>query len=165
MNMRKVVMDTYNQIIEDEEILRLLHYRSEQFNDSPLDESKPNILDMDNVDKFDIIDRHIIRSDQTDRLENESIITRLCVYPGRRLPTNGNYLLANQDIVFDIYVQNQQDHIDLRLSWIADRINELFINKKITGVNKIQFIDALPLNSKPDGYVGMKIIYRAVSKK
>ena len=164
MNMRKNIHDLYMQIINNEEILRLLAYQSKNFNDSPLDSSKPNILDMPVNSKFNLIDKHVLMTAKTSDITVNEKICRLCIYSGRRRPTH-NYALAEQDIVFDVYVHFDIDIVDMRLTWICDTINDFVHASKFTGVSGVHFLFGEPIHNAPDGYIGYKLVYRLGSKK
>jgi hypothetical protein len=146
--------DVYKALTSDEILLRLLYYLPSSPIDDPLSTDKPNILDMEN--RWDIIRDVIKPIEKTDDLENTPKC-RLFVYPGNRNST-GNYLLANQEIVFDILVHIDFQDMDLRLSRICDRINELVCNKKITGIGKVLF-DSGGRIGAPANYIAYRLIY------
>jgi len=167
MNMRKNVIDIYNSIINNEDILRLLIYTPIDLKnpDDPLDPNKPNILDMNAEEKFDLIDKHVLKTPKTSELTVENRICRLCMYPAKRRSGNSSYAMADQDIVFDIYVHYDIDHADLRMAWICDYINNFVYNSRITGIGSIRFFDGNAIFNAPKGYSGYSLIYRFGSVK
>lgn len=163
MKMRKNVMDIYNSIINNEEILRLLIYNPINYFDNPLSPEKANILDLPIDDRFKLYDKHILRTPKADDLTQDKA-SRLCIYPAKRRST-GNYEVADQDIIFDIFVHFDIDHIDLRLSWLCDTINNFIYGSRITGMGTIRFYDGNIIFNSPVGYVGYRLIYRFGSAK
>lgn len=164
MNMRKNIIDIYNSIVNNEDILRLLIYNPSNALDNPLDKTKPNILDIPVGERFKTIDKHILRTPKTTDIDNTTNISRLCMYPAKRIPTR-NYEVADQDIIFDLYVHHSIDHIDLRLAWLCDYINNFISGSRITGIGSIRFFDGNVIFNSPEGYTGYRLIYRFGSNK
>lgn len=159
MDMRKAMIDVYKYIVSQEDLLRLLAYDSVAFSDSPLSESKVNILDMPTVDRKELLDRHVLRTSKSDDLEVDMPITRLCIYPGKRGNKNG-YVLGEQDIVFDVYATHTIDQVDFRVSWICDTLNSVVNHKDIAGIGKFRYVMMQPINTVPKGYIGYKLVYQ-----
>lgn len=157
MMMRENLQDIYRLLTQDETLLRLLYYKPSNYNDNPLDKSKQNILDMEESEKWKIIQDRIVTTIKTSGLDKEKKC-RILFYPGKRHST-GNYLISSQLINFDVLVHIEFDEIDMRLSWICDHLNELLFKNRITGVGKISFVDGDKLLT-PDEYVGYRLIYR-----
>jgi hypothetical protein len=107
-------------------------------------------------EKWDIIKDVIKTTSKTDDLDTEKKC-RVCFYSGIRKPTR-NYVIAEQYIYFDVYVYLELEEVDMRLSWICDRINELLNNDRITGMGKFLFRDGVPVKSV-DGYVQYRLVY------
>lgn len=162
MDMRKNIQDVYKVLTNDETLLRLLYYKPQDANDSPLATNKPNILSMDAVTKWNIIKDVIKPTSKTDDLAVEPKC-RIYFYPARRISSGSNYLFANQQIVFDVMVHFDFEEVDLRLEWICDRINELLFNQRITGFGKISFVEG-GLSPSPEGYLGYRLIYKFTSE-
>lgn len=164
MNMRKNIIDIYNSIVSNEEILRLLIYNPINALDNPLDQSKPNILDIPVSERFEIIDKHVLRTPKASDITVSEKISRLCMFPAKRRPTR-NYEVADQDMIFDVFVHHDIDHMDLRLSWLCDHINNFINDSRITGIGSIRFVDGSPIFNPPEGYTGYRLVYRFGSVK
>lgn len=156
MRMKDNLSDIYKVLTSDEILLRLLYYLPSSPIDDPLSMDKLNILDMDIETRWNIINDVIKMVEKTDDLI-ETPKCRLFMYPGRRSST-GNYLVSDQEIVFDILVHADFQNIDLRLSKICDRLNELICNKEITGMGKILF-DSGGRIGAPTNYIGYRLVY------
>lgn len=152
MQLRQHLMDIYNEIKQSDRLLRLLHYPTD-----PLAISKPNIVG--STQHASIADEHIFWTPKTTDLTLKPTC-RLCVFSGQRTPYRNNFLVADQDFVFDIYVHIEAfDQKDLRLSWITDTINDLISEERITGMGKIAFLASNNIADAPEGYVGYRMIY------
>lgn len=160
MQMRKNLQDIYRLFVNDETLLRLLYYLPKNQLDDPLDPNKPNILELEN--KWDIINDRIKPTPKTDDLDQVPKC-RLLFYPGARDNTN-NYLIADQEFVIDVLVHFDYENVDFRMSWICDHVNELLFDKRITGMNNIDFYGGRPI-SAPENYVGYSMKYRFRSSK
>lgn len=156
MRMRQNLIDVYKILTRDEILLRLLYYKPQSPNDDPLASDKPNILDKDEVEKWNIIS-DVIRPIPFIKDLVDVSKCRLIIYPGSRNAT-GNYLLANQEIVFDIFVHIDFEKYDLRLSAICDRINELICGKEIFSTGKVKFVYGEYV-SAPQNYIGYRLVY------
>jgi hypothetical protein len=154
-------MDIINVLNFDEDLLRLLYYAPSNLvtnTPDPLDISLQNILDMDEETQWAIRDERIKLTDKTDDLTPDKPICRLFIYPGRRSPSRGNFLFANQEVVIDILCHNDYENSDLRTTRIADRLNELFVSERITGIGTMDYLNGTPINS-PKEYVGYRHVY------
>jgi hypothetical protein len=162
MRMRENLMDIYRSLTQDETLLRLLFYKPSNASDNPLSPTKENILDKSASDKWDIILDRIKTTSKTDDLDNVEKC-RILFYAGRRGNTS-NYLVANQQIIFDVLCHFSFEDVDLRSSWINDRLNEILFNSRITGIGKITFEGGSPINA-PNNYVGYRLTYSIGSGK
>lgn len=147
----------------DETLLRLLYYKPKDIKSGtkdPLDPSLPNILDID--EDWTIRDKVIIPMYKLDDLEGEAIC-RIHVYAGRRKPKANNYKLAIQDVIIDVLTHEsfEKDYRSLRIS---DRLNELLINNRITGITKMSYGEGAKI-SVPDKYTGYRHFYSFESVK
>lgn len=156
-------MEIYNHILEvydvftnDEELLRLLYYPSEHFNDDPLDEKKDNILDRS--DKWDIIQDRIKFTPNTEELDDYKKC-RICFYAGKRTGNKRNKFDKNQEVIFDILVHRSFHESDLRMYKIAKRINNLILNGKFSSFGQVRELDASPLGQVAKGYFGYRTPY------
>lgn len=150
MNSEQNIRDVYSTLM-DETLLRYLVYNER----NPLSPTKPNVLTL--PDKTKVIDKHLIMTPKTSDLTSESKISRLCMYLGNRSPQNRK--VSNQDVIFDLYVHEDIDLQDLRLSLIRDYISELIEDKHITGLGRSELKGAGIIANSPLGYVGYRMAY------
>jgi hypothetical protein len=162
MRMRENLTDIYKSLTQDETLLRLLYYQPINANDSPLDPAKQNILDKPVSEKWEIVLDRIKTTSKTDDLDNVQKC-RILFYAGRRGNTS-NYLIANQQIIFDVLCHFSFEEVDLRSSWINDRLNEILFDSRITGIGKITFEGGSPI-AAPNNYVGYRLMYSIGSGK
>jgi hypothetical protein len=155
--MRENMQDIYKVLTSSEKLLRLLYYKPINATDDPLSISKTNILDMPELTRWEIIQDRIKTTPKVDDLDKNQIC-RLLFFPGNRDKTN-NYLISDQDIVFDILVHFVYEDADQRMEWICDVVNELLFNQKITGMNNISYIGGNQINV-PQGYIGYRLTYK-----
>lgn len=150
MNLRRNLIDIFNRIGDDEQLLRLLYY--------PYDPLNPSKQDIKSLSDFQNIRKQlIIRSPKTNDLTTVQIC-RICMYMGNRSPDNQQY--AHQDIVFDVYAHiDKYDINDARSLWICDRINELLSMERITGIGKMLSDRMMIIPNPPSGYIGYKLVY------
>lgn len=156
MRMRQHLMDLYAVFFNNQPLLKLLNYPSNDYFDDPL--SKPNITDQ-NIKK-DLIKRSIVVDDLT--IERNK--GRLLIYPDVRINTRSNYQFSNQIVNIDILVPIKMDEVDFRVAWICDHVNSLLFNERITGIGKILFRGGNPIKVGKDGYVGYRLAYEFVSE-
>lgn len=158
-------MDILNVLYFDETLLRLLYYPAKSLKGNvkdPLDVSLANVTDIDT--DWSIRNSRIMKTAKDDDLTADKPMIRMFVYAGRRTPDSGNYALANQGIIIDILVHNSFEESDLRTTRISDRLNELFVSERVTGITKMDYQSGTPIPS-PSGYVGYQHIYKIVSVK
>ncbi|MEC1155634.1 hypothetical protein [Cytobacillus horneckiae] len=159
MGMYQNIQDFVQILWADEELLRLLHYKPKNLRNripDPLDESLPNILEIDK--DWTIRNQVIMVSPKEDDLTNKSLCC-LFVYLGDREPSRGNYLTANQEVFFDILCHSDFENGDMRSYRIADRLNELFVQQRVTGIGKTDYISGRIVSSVPSQYTGYRHIY------
>lgn len=160
MGLYKNIQDIVNVIYNDETLLRLLYYPPAKLSTNtpdPLDSSLPNVLNSDEETLANIRNERIMFSSKTNDLTPDKPFWRIYVYPGRR-KADGNYLMADQEIIFDILVHNDVENADLRSSRISDRLNELFVAERVTGIGKVNYVNGSPISS-PTEYIGYRHIY------
>jgi hypothetical protein len=165
MSMHKNFMDILNVLYFDETLLRLLYYPAKSLKGNvkdPLDTSLANVLDIDT--DWSIRNSRIMKTAKDDDLTVDNPMIRIFVYPGRRTPDSGNYALANQGVIIDILVHNSFEEGDLRSTRIGDRLNELFVSERVTGITKMDYQNGTPISS-PSGYIGYQHIYKIGSTK
>lgn len=163
MKMRENMQAIKKLLANDETLLRLLYYKPSNYNDNPLDPLKSNIGSMDEDVKWEIIEDVIKSTEKTSDLD-ESTKCRVLFYAGTRTSTN-NYLLAEQEIVFDVLVHiAAYDEKDMRLSWICDHLNSMIGDKQITGIGKAYFAGG-GIIAAPVGYVGYRLVFNFGSGK
>lgn len=156
MNLKDYSIEV-EKILMNEELLRFLYYTPKNRFDDPLDNLKPNVLDMPEDELWDIVDNHLIPTIKVDDLEKEPIC-RVFYYAGVGRSSNTNYLFGNQEYVFDVFVHNDFQIRDKRLELICDKINDLIFNKRIGGIGKTLFRKKSPIGA-PKGYMGFRLIY------
>lgn len=160
MSMYKNMMDILNVLYFDETLLRLLYYPAKNLKGNipdPLDASLPSVIVTD-ID-WSIRDSVIKKIPKVDDLTNTPI-SRLLIYAGRRTSDNQNYLTATQQLIIDIVCHESFEDGDFRSARISDRLNELFVAEKITGIGKMYFVEGGQITGLPTEYVGFKNIYR-----
>lgn len=150
MNSEKNMKDVYTMLM-NETLLRYLVYNQR----NPLSPSLTDVLTL--PDSTKVIDNHIKMTPKTSDLTSESKISRLCMYLGNRSPQNRK--VSNQDVIFDIYVHEDIDLQDLRLSLIRDYISKLIEDKHITGLGRSELKGAGIIANSPSGYVGYRMAY------
>lgn len=159
MSMYQSVKDIAKLFRYDEILLRLLYYPVQDVKlgiKDPLDSSLPNMLDMDEDTLWAIRDKFILITGKADDLVTEPMC-RIYLYAGMRT-ANRNYIMSNQEVVIDIFCHNNFEK-DIRTLRISDRINELLIAERITGIGKIEYIQGTPFTA-PHDYVAYKHIYQ-----
>lgn len=161
MGMYDNFLDILNVFRNDEKLLRLLYYPPENLATEtldPLDPTLPNILDIDKNKLKEIRNEHIMKSAKADDLD-EKQLCRIYVYPGRRDPSDNNYLVCGQEIVIDILCHNSFENEDLRSMRISDELNKLLVHERLTGMGKMEYVRGIP-RSAPTEYIGYQHIYR-----
>lgn len=146
------VRENFREILKvfrnNEELLRLLKYPPKNIAKNikdPLDPTLPNILDIDQ--DWSIRDKLIIPKSKSDDLEGQAIC-RINVYAGERIPTSHNYQLANQDMIIDVFTHDSFE-IDYRSLWISDKLNDLLVNNRVTGITKMKYGGGRKLDAPP----------------
>ncbi len=167
MGMYKNIQDILKAVRFDEELLRLLYYKPEDYLSKtldPLDERLPNILDMDLGKQWEIRDERIMVTPKDDDLTNKRIC-RIFVYFGDRFPQRGNYLVADQNVEIDILCHSDFENADFRSTRISDRLNKIFSLSRVTGMGKVEYVRGRPLLRTPSQYVGFRHEYKFGSTK
>jgi hypothetical protein len=160
MGMYDDFLDILKYLKSDEELNRLLYYQPEDLGNGkldPLDVSLPNIMDMDVEQRSEIINKRIVKSAKYTDLEKDEIC-RLYVYAGRRSPSNGNYLTANQELTIDILCHSEFENGDLRSLRISDRLNKMFCQERLVGIGQMDFVVARQINA-PYEYTGYQVVF------
>lgn len=166
MSMHKNFTDIINVLNFDETLLRLLYYPPADLVKStpdPLDSSLANILDIDT--DWKIRNNNIMFTPKIDDLVVDKPICRLLVYLGRRTPYTNNFLIAQQQLYIDVLCHHSFENGDLRSSRINDRLNELFVGEKITGIGKFDYVSGGQIGTVTREYVGFQNVYSFGSVK
>lgn len=154
------LIDIFEKLYFDEELLRLLYYPPENLAldiPDPLSPTLPNILDLPIKDQWEIRKDRISKTPKSEDL-TKNRICRLYIYAGNRRPQSGNYSAAAQDIKVDILCHYTFEE-DLRSMRISDRVNKLLVNKPITGMGKMEYVNGNPA-AAPNDYVKFQHLYR-----
>lgn len=159
MGMYDNIRDVVKVFRFDEELNRLLYYPPENmFSDppvlDPLDSSLPNVLELD--EDWAIRDDTIMTIAKADDLENKALC-RVYIYAGRRNPQSQNYAAAHQELIIDVLCHSEFEK-DLRSMRISDRVNQLLVHERITGLGKMDYSQGSPI-SAPNNYIGYRHIY------
>jgi len=165
MGMKQTIDDMYDCLVKDESLLRLVYYPPEKYGVSPdpLDSSLEDILNKDISERWDIIDKHILLSSKSSDLVEENIC-RIYVHLGNRIPsTNGSFKVATQEVHIDILTHESYEY-DSRIARICDRINELLIHNRITGLGMVEYVRGLP-HPAPQTYSGYRQTYKVGNTK
>lgn len=164
MGMYDSLRDIVKVLRFDEILLRLLYYPPENLANNtpdPLSDTLQNILTLD-VD-WKIRDKRIMLIPKSDDLVTTPLC-RIYVYAGRRIPTTSNYITANQQVIIDVLCHNDFEK-DLRSMRIGDRLNELLVMERITGIGKTDYVGGGQINSAPSGYIGYTHAFEFASFK
>lgn len=170
--MREVALKFYHLLRNDDQLMRLLFYRPEDFPDDsgnpsphPLSETLPFFISpdpndptipvIDAITKWEITKDRIAQVKKVADLE-ERAICRLHLYAGYRKPTR-NYMVANQEIVIEVFTHESYEE-DLRSLWISDRINQLLVDEHVAGMGKVIYLQGRQV-SAPKGYTGYQHTY------
>lgn len=162
-SMRQFINNIYTKLREDEVLMRLLHNKPEDYPKKipdPLDKVLPNIVGSE--DYWDIVDKVIITGTKTSDIQEKGIC-RIYIYAGRRRPKFGNYLVADQEVVLDVFVHESFNKDD-RLNWINDRINELIALEYIAGYGKLDYAGG-DSRVAPIGYSKYEHVYTFMESK
>ena len=149
MGMSTDINKPLNVFRNDETLLRLLVYKPKSLTDNqpdPLSEDLPDILDLDEDELWALRDKHISTTSNSDDLSDEKLC-RIYVYLGNRRPASNNYTLAEQEIIIDVLCHDSYQIKEQRMFKISDRLNELLIDERITGVTKIQYLSGSIIGS------------------
>lgn len=164
-SMRLFINNIYTKLREDEMLMRLLHYKPEDYYTKvldPLSKALPNIVD--NSEKYwDIVDKVIITGTKTSDIQEKGIC-RIYLYAGRSRGKFQSHYLIDQEVVLDVFVHESYEK-DLRTPWICDRIKELIALEYIAGYGKLTFVAGNQRDS-PIGYSKYELVfeYRANTK-
>lgn len=167
MGLYQNIKDILKVIYNDETLLRLLYYPAADLATDtldPLDLSLPNILSIELEQRWNIINLRVLMTPKDDDLDSVPIC-RLLIYIGNRSPHNANYLQANQQLVIDLFVHFNFENKDVRTSRIADRLNQLLVEERITGIGKVNYTRGQPLPSPAKEYVAYRHVYEFGSVK
>ncbi|WEG18502.1 hypothetical protein PQ478_08470 [Alkalihalophilus pseudofirmus] len=166
MRLRQNMIEIFNVLRQDEELLRLLTYRAENIDDDILivTSERPNILEMNPSELYKHVQDKIVFAPKFDGLDGAEKC-RVLIYPNRRRST-GNYLAANQEIFIDVLTHNSFSN-DFRMETICDRLSHLLFDKRITGIQKVDFTEGgqINFNALPTSYTGYRLAFTFGSLK
>lgn len=171
---RQVINEIIKILVQDEELLRLLWYPSEDVSKGiphPMERTENIVVDSKNVkeeDKdetyweaydryWDIVNKTVVNGAKAGEIEKESIC-RIYVYLGRRRPVFNNYLVAKQEVNIDVYV-HEDYRDDYRMEWINDRVNALLALESVQGsIGELEYAAGNP-RVAPLGYEKFENIF------
>lgn len=163
-------VDFFSKIIQDETLLRLLHYPSSHSNDDVtlITADRPSIIGNNTPYKDTkkplynyILETNIRRAPKSSDLINTAIC-RICMYMGDNIKGNRNSSnkVFKQDVVFDIYTHiDGFETKDCRSLKICDRIDELIHENNITGIGKAESYKTFLIGNSPDGFIGYRMVF------
>lgn len=157
MKMNTYLMNIDKILRFDDELWKLMYYRSTNSTDDPLD--KESIFDLDMTETAKIINHRLKYTPTIDDLDDDKIC-RIIFIPAIRRPQRQNYMVADQDIDIEIFVHQEFNDGDMRLAKICDRINDLLSDKRVSGMGKMRFINGKPFTLRDKGYIGYTLTYR-----
>lgn len=166
MGLHEDMLTIFNKLRNDETLLRLLYYPPEDLAKGvkdPLDSILPNILDMDKKELIKLRNDRILKTSKDVDLSAKEIC-RIYLYAGRRSSNNGNFLFADQAVIFDIVCHDIFEEGDLRSNRIADRLNELFALENVASFGKMDYLAGEP-RSAPKNYIGFRHVFSIVNFK
>lgn len=175
MNVTVLMQEIYKVLINDETLLRYLHYLPKNQIDNPLSESKSNILDLPPEQKFDIINELVFFMDKHFKLDLKPKYNRVNFYLGERKPERvyssgagklvNNPYVSKQEIVIDIHTEIKTNMVDMRMYLIIDRINSLIMNRDVKQFLELKFEDSYTITQTPDGFIGFRMVYYTLSSQ
>lgn len=160
---KNYIKDTFQVLISSENLKRLLWYPPEDLTTDtpdPLSPTLPNIS-MNEILNWEIIeDRILLNSKSDDLVDTEKC--RLYLYLGDRRPSE-NARMVKQEIIIDFLWHELFDN-DLRFDSITKTLNRLLVNKRITGVGKMTYLEGHTIGT-PKNYSGYRHIFGVGSVK
>lgn len=157
MSFKESLMAFYSIMINDEQLLRLLYYKADHLEDDVLliSDRRPNIIGSSSWPS--IVENHIKRTPKTNDLVEEKIC-RILIEPFKRKSPSIKYI-SEQGVL--VSVLTHLDYDDFRLEAICDRVDDLFANKKITGLQQTIPTAAgkMPKSEVPINYLGFNLEY------
>jgi hypothetical protein len=159
---KNYIKDVFGVLKGSENLKRLLWYPPKDNNNpNPLSPQLPDISGSD--DDWKVIEDRILLNSKSDDLVKEPKC-RLYLYLGSRNKTNVR-IFENQEIIIDILWHELFEN-DLRIESISKTLDDLLLNKRITGWGRMEFLDGYPFNISAKNYQGYRFIYQVgVMKK
>lgn len=161
----KILQKYINIIRNDEHLMRLLYYNPLDKNGDAVDslsDELPNITEMDEETRDMIADKHIRKSQKYDEIQDEKM-SIIFVYYGKTANVFDNHTLVKREIIFHILSHNDFSFDD-RISEICDRLDTLFIGKRIGGIGKTDAAPSFPREA-PKEYLSFEQKYSITDKK
>lgn len=162
---RTIINSTYNLLIENEELLRLLYYPPQvTTNDlSPLDKKLGDLTTIKDSDYWSIVDNHIMRTSKSDDLEEKSLC-RIYLYSGKIRASTRNFRGSKQEIILDVFV-NYDYESDQRMEWITEVLSDILMESRVSGgLGVVDYGRGYDFNA-PKGYQAYRHIYEVGSTK
>ncbi|MEB5480791.1 hypothetical protein P8825_14585 [Shouchella clausii] len=166
MRLKENIKDIYKTLLNDEHLLRLLHYKANHLDDDVLQitEERPALLSLPLDKLWEIRDKHIVPAAISTNLDKQEIC-RLLLYPGSRRGTRNHYT-ARQDVAIEVITHVTFSN-DLRQEAICDRLADLLFDNRITGLGKVDSVagDRINPNGLPTNFTGYRLIFSFGSSK
>lgn len=150
-------------LINDEVFMRLLKYPPQWYEDDegnvtmhdPLDDELPDVVD-DSPEYWKLVKDRFRKGTKSTIVEDSSNEKKVIVYmsEGKRRPQFGNYQLAKQQVVFNIYIHEIFES-DYRISRIIDRLRYLLLHEHVSGIGKMEDVGG-DFKDAPTGYRGYR---------
>lgn len=153
-SIREVISNIYEILTTDPLLIQLLS--NKEIEDMSKEEANA-FINPSNSAYWETVDHCIKTFNKPSDIE-EDVVNRIYIYAGRRRPVFNNYLVASQEIVIDIFVNEKYDD-DMRLFWIIDRVNELIALRYVDGaIGKLEYAAGNP-RVAPIGFSMYESIY------
>jgi len=157
MQFKQYQTNVFKVLSNDSDLLKILFHLPKHNNDNPLD--KEDILSMPSSQKWSII-KDLIKFTPSVRGLDKEPKCRVIFYNENRNPQADNYKVSEQHIRFDIFAHADYNDMDMRLSMICDRINDLMFDKRIAGMGKVEQVGGDIIGSAPEDYIGYYLVYK-----
>lgn len=172
--MERALKSNYQELIQQEDILRLLFYAADHFEDDvkEVTENRPSILSGGNdlfktglddertYSKDELIRSVITPTNKTDDLDGQKIC-RLNVVLGDYTLLEGARFHANLDLHLYFYVHNEYDIVDFRLAKLVDAVRKFMFERDTGSLGRKILKGGREIEDTPNGYSGYRLTLKA----